>query len=481
MAEEKVMAEEKPAEKVKLKRIKNLDGVKLVYRWGVGTWFTLLFGLVAIATVVLGALLLPYYTDPATFAFPTAMMGHGTGIDLIKTAFGSFGASLGEVEDTAFGALWALLVFAFMKADEVDPSPITTFFNDSGKFIVLIPLVFFMIAAVFAVILFIMWFIMLVSGRLKHYKGPFTMSIWIFVFNLLYAIFAVVLMIGLLINHNGADCALTLGDTTFTFKVEAMTLFKLFMFPFAMAIISLLMVIVLGIIYKCCFFDHKFIKNAQELEDYKKRMANRKLAKGNVDAIGAPTVVAPGQPVNVVININGYKADATTNDKGEIEVTPEEVKEAPKEAPKEEAKPVEPAPVVLPVAPVPAPVAEEKPADKEELINPSNSLSGEVKFIGGHAFSYNVDLQVADIPDGVPSLGVGAFSNCVNLKAVSIPVSVKEINANCFFNCKRLRRIDYEGTKKEFKQIKRGSNWLSHAGTTIVYCVDGPLAVNPLL
>ena len=99
--------------------------------------------------------------------------------------------------------------------------------------------------------------------------------------------------------------------------------------------------------------------------------------------------------------------------------------------------------------------------------------------VGGHAFAKNCSLEIANIAEGVSELGVGAFSNCLRLKTVSIPLSVKNIEANCFFNCIKLRRINYAGTKMQWREIKRGSNWLSRAGTSTVVCSDGAISVDP--
>lgn len=109
----------------------------------------------------------------------------------------------------------------------------------------------------------------------------------------------------------------------------------------------------------------------------------------------------------------------------------------------------------------------------------SNSLPRNISNIGGHAFSENQNLIVANIPLGISSLGAGAFANCLHLKVVSLPLSVKEIGFNCFFNCASLERINYAGKKTDWKKIKRGSNWLSKAKTTEVVCADGKIIVNP--
>ena len=110
---------------------------------------------------------------------------------------------------------------------------------------------------------------------------------------------------------------------------------------------------------------------------------------------------------------------------------------------------------------------------------PSIGLPNKLSSIGGHAFAQNENLQIAMIPNGIKDLGQGAFSNCPKLQIVSIPLSVKSIGYNCFFNCTALKRINYAGCKEQWRHIKRGSNWLTNAGTCTVVCCDGAIVVNP--
>jgi len=110
---------------------------------------------------------------------------------------------------------------------------------------------------------------------------------------------------------------------------------------------------------------------------------------------------------------------------------------------------------------------------------PATELPSDLKSIGGHAYTENQNLLVANIPLGITSIGNSAFSNCLKLKVVSIPDSVTSIGFNCFFNCASLERINYSGTKEQWRRISRGSNWLAKAKTTEVICSDGTLVVNP--
>ena len=124
--------------------------------------------------------------------------------------------------------------------------------------------------------------------------------------------------------------------------------------------------------------------------------------------------------------------------------------------------------------------ANNQPSQKIIITKHQDTMPQNVRHIGGHEYSNNQYLVIANIPSGVPSIGIGAFANCLNLKVVSIPKSVKKIKANAFFNTPRLERISYEGTKEDWSRINRGTNWLTKAGTSVVVCVNGSIIVDPL-
>ena len=109
----------------------------------------------------------------------------------------------------------------------------------------------------------------------------------------------------------------------------------------------------------------------------------------------------------------------------------------------------------------------------------SSTLPPNLTTIGGHAFAENQYLEIANIPPEVTKIGPSAFANCLKLQVVTIPNTVTEIGFNAFFNCINLERINFAGTKEEWKLIKRGSNWLTKAGTSEIVCTDGVVVVNP--
>ncbi|MBP5574639.1 MAG: leucine-rich repeat protein [Bacilli bacterium] len=121
-------------------------------------------------------------------------------------------------------------------------------------------------------------------------------------------------------------------------------------------------------------------------------------------------------------------------------------------------------------------------ASAPEFINEPpllRSLPEDITEIGDHAYAKDLSLKEARIPSGITVLGAGAFANCHNLENVVIPKSVKEIGYNCFFDTPKLKTIAYLDNKENWKNVKRGSNWLNHSGTVVVITTDGAITVNP--
>ena len=106
-------------------------------------------------------------------------------------------------------------------------------------------------------------------------------------------------------------------------------------------------------------------------------------------------------------------------------------------------------------------------------------IPSNISNVGDHAYAKDDSLTKAIIPGGVTSLGNNAFAGCRNLEVVSIPPTVTKIGANCFYNTPHLKQITYGGTKEEWRQIRRGANWLVGSGTTTIITANGAIVVNP--
>ncbi len=84
---------------------------------------------------------------------------------------------------------------------------------------------------------------------------------------------------------------------------------------------------------------------------------------------------------------------------------------------------------------------------------------GSIKVIGPEAFCQCDKIERFVVPNGVVEIGDNAFADCKDLSVVHIPESLDVIGGNAFSGCKNLLRIMYDGTKKQWKAIKKGSHW----------------------
>ena len=118
-------------------------------------------------------------------------------------------------------------------------------------------------------------------------------------------------------------------------------------------------------------------------------------------------------------------------------------------------------------------------SDSAEVKVESPAMPSEVITVGDRAYAKNTELTSANIPEKIVTLGSSAFANCVNLESVYLPSTLQDIGFNCFFNTPKLKRIVYNGTIEKWKEINRGSNWLTKSGTRVVQCSNGSITVNP--
>ena len=234
-----------------------------------------------------------------------------------------------------------------------------------------------------------------------------------------------------------------------------------FFWPAVYIVASLVAAIIMSIIYFAAFRDKFYIGRARRFGGNDQPTTTERYETTHIYTNGTQTSATNGgQPQVIVVNSGPAPAQNTPI----IATLPGQTQ-----------------PVVIQTtsgAPVQQPVVDNQGGG--EIPTVANTvLPSDIRAIGGHAYSKNLDLKYADIPSGIKELGVGAFANCLNLEVVSIPKTVKRIKKNCFFNCVKLARINYAGTKSEWRYIVRGSNWLDKAGTKTVVCSDGAIIVDP--
>lgn len=105
-------------------------------------------------------------------------------------------------------------------------------------------------------------------------------------------------------------------------------------------------------------------------------------------------------------------------------------------------------------------------------------IPGSVKRIGKGAFSHNrPNLKKIIIDEGTEYIDEEAFCNCYYVARIELPSTIKELGKDCFSNIEWLLRIVYNGTKKQWNQIKK-DNFVTGGYRFKVICKDGEIIYN---
>lgn len=90
--------------------------------------------------------------------------------------------------------------------------------------------------------------------------------------------------------------------------------------------------------------------------------------------------------------------------------------------------------------------------------------------LGVGTFSECESLETADLSEGTfRLLADGTFVGCGELASISLPSTLMSIGVNVFRGCRLLEEIHYQGTVKQWSQIKKHSR----APRAAVVCSDG--------
>lgn len=75
--------------------------------------------------------------------------------------------------------------------------------------------------------------------------------------------------------------------------------------------------------------------------------------------------------------------------------------------------------------------------------------------------------------DCVKVIDDAAFCWCNNLKEVTISKNISSIGALMFYGDNKLQILNYNGTKEEWNNIAKNSQWKSNSAINSVKCIDG--------
>lgn len=106
----------------------------------------------------------------------------------------------------------------------------------------------------------------------------------------------------------------------------------------------------------------------------------------------------------------------------------------------------------------------------------SVTLSNSLTIIEEYAFKNCVSLKAIEIPSSVDTIGKYAFASCFELETIDLGDFDGEISELMLFGCGKLSIIIYQGTVKEWNELKKHETWDSDTGDYIVKCLDGTVS-----
>ena len=100
-------------------------------------------------------------------------------------------------------------------------------------------------------------------------------------------------------------------------------------------------------------------------------------------------------------------------------------------------------------------------------------IPGNVKAVGKGAFFGCENLKSVIVEEGVAEIDDYAFQLCKGLQNITLPNSVTFIGRMAVEGCSKLTTINYLGTKKQWRSIKKKSDWKVDTPLEKVKCTDG--------
>ena len=103
----------------------------------------------------------------------------------------------------------------------------------------------------------------------------------------------------------------------------------------------------------------------------------------------------------------------------------------------------------------------------------SIKIGNKINRIGHDCFHTCSNLKSIIMEDCVKVIDDAAFCWCNNLKEVTISKNISSIGALMFYGDNKLQILNYNGTKEEWNNIAKNSQWKSNSAINSVKCKDG--------
>ena len=104
-------------------------------------------------------------------------------------------------------------------------------------------------------------------------------------------------------------------------------------------------------------------------------------------------------------------------------------------------------------------------------------------------FNGCTSLESISMSESTQYIGKDAFKGCTSLTSITLPKDITGassgshihgIDTGAFAGCTSLADIYYEGTISDWAGVNQGSGWHSGVPVSVIHCIDGDTAINPL-
>lgn len=104
-------------------------------------------------------------------------------------------------------------------------------------------------------------------------------------------------------------------------------------------------------------------------------------------------------------------------------------------------------------------------------------------------FNGCTSLASVSMSENTQYIGKDAFKGCTSLTSITLPKDITGassgshihgIDTGAFAGCTALADIYYEGTISDWASVNQGSGWYKDVPASVIHCIDGDTAINPL-
>ena len=109
-----------------------------------------------------------------------------------------------------------------------------------------------------------------------------------------------------------------------------------------------------------------------------------------------------------------------------------------------------------------------------QIYNTESNWYNSLLYVDNYLFNFDGNNQTyISLKPNTELIASNVFNECCKLKQIYIYKGLKTICRNAFYKCSELKLIYFEGSKDEWKQIDKHTQWQFGCANLDVVCADG--------